>query len=602
MAKFYKRLLVLLLVVCFCAANTLSVVSASTHTNQKDDSLITFDDDYLIEQLDTYRAEMLSNNSELDKYDTETIIEEIINSQLNYIYCFDTFEEGINIFKNNNKYFRELLTRADAGAKLMDLYDGINLYQYDTGIILRYDKFEVLLSQIEILNLFSPDERVQLNDLKSIKAQQKTSIEQNAYEFGLFDVQLLANENNAPYTPNGTVVEYASLFSGQDFTQSEISNIITDDGDKLGYTENVRLGNPSKRYNCHSYAWYSQNTVSNNYWISYPNSYILDNSYVTSTGEENDILCYWAIDYLYVNGALQQVGEAYISHSAIITDVGDDFDFTNADTYSELTVTSKWGQSSLFAHNALHCPYTSVMLIDDEGVYPVYSVPVGYQIYKPFTHESYNLSSSMSDLSISRTVNGSGSITDQYGMYELNVTTACKYTITIQSDDALDNRLYNANMNLTSMTLSESSTGSYTYVANLSTGRYYLRTAYTDTINSGTISIIMKHTHAYDEWTYYTNTTHIESCCCGLTGTATAVHSIKASEVVNNKANCLGCGYMLDLRYDMAVSTPDSAAKVSVNGSYILPSGIIVLVDEDVEAYLNGTLVFYNKDDLPVTQ
>jgi hypothetical protein len=45
-----------------------------------------------------------------------------------------------------------------------------------------------------------------------------------------------------------------------------------------------------------------------------------------------------------------------------------------------------------------------------------------------------------------------------------------------------------------------------------------------------------------------------------------------------------------------------SITKYSVNGSYILPNGIIVLVEEDVEAYLNGTLVFYDKDKLPVTQ
>ena len=45
-----------------------------------------------------------------------------------------------------------------------------------------------------------------------------------------------------------------------------------------------------------------------------------------------------------------------------------------------------------------------------------------------------------------------------------------------------------------------------------------------------------------------------------------------------------------------------SITKYSVNGSYILPNGIIVLVEEDVEAYLNGTLVFYDKDNLPVTQ
>lgn len=51
---------------------------------------------------------------------------------------------------------------------------------------------------------------------------------------------------------------------------------------------------------------------------------------------------------------------------------------------------------------------------------------------------------------------------------------------------------------------------------------------------------------------------------------------------------------------NFATITPDNAAKVSVNGSYILPNGIIVLVDEDVEAYLNGTLVFYDPNDLPV--
>ncbi|MBQ2723869.1 MAG: hypothetical protein IJF72_04410 [Clostridia bacterium] len=33
---------------------------------------------------------------------------------------------------------------------------------------------------------------------------------------------------------------------------------------------------------------------------------------------------------------------------------------------------------------------------------------------------------------------------------------------------------------------------------------------------------------------------------------------------------------------------------VSENGSYILPCGIIVLVDEDFDAFMAGTLVFYN--------
>ena len=45
-----------------------------------------------------------------------------------------------------------------------------------------------------------------------------------------------------------------------------------------------------------------------------------------------------------------------------------------------------------------------------------------------------------------------------------------------------------------------------------------------------------------------------------------------------------------------------TTSNIFVIGSYILPNGIIVLVDEDIEAYENGTLVWYDKDDLPQTQ
>ena len=39
-----------------------------------------------------------------------------------------------------------------------------------------------------------------------------------------------------------------------------------------------------------------------------------------------------------------------------------------------------------------------------------------------------------------------------------------------------------------------------------------------------------------------------------------------------------------------------------MNGSYILPIGVIVLVDADLEAYYNGTRVFYDKNNLPQTE
>ena len=62
------------------------------------------------------------------------------------------------------------------------------------------------------------------------------------------------------------------------------------------------------------------------------------------------------------------------------------------------------------------------------------------------------------------------------------------------------------------------------------------------------------------------------------------------------------CGAVILLGSDIVPVDPFSLTKVTLNGSYILPNGIIVLVDEDIEAYENGTLVFYDKDKLPQTQ
>ena len=37
--------------------------------------------------------------------------------------------------------------------------------------------------------------------------------------------------------------------------------------------------------------------------------------------------------------------------------------------------------------------------------------------------------------------------------------------------------------------------------------------------------------------------------------------------------------------------------KISENRSFILSNGLVVLVDEDIEAYMNGTLIFRNNDE-----
>lgn len=108
--------------------------------------------------------------------------------------------------------------------------------------------------------------------------------------------------------------------------------------------------------------------------------------------------------------------------------------------------------------------------------------------------------------------------------------------------------------------------------------------------------------HSFTEWKYKTSTLHIEMCAdCGVEGTTENPHVVRASEVIGNRATCLNCGHMINLDTGFA-EVIQNISKISINGSYILSNGIIVLVDEDVEAYLNGTLVFYDKDKVPATQ
>lgn len=68
------------------------------------------------------------------------------------------------------------------------------------------------------------------------------------------------------------------------------------------------------------------------------------------------------------------------------------------------------------------------------------------------------------------------------------------------------------------------------------------------------------------------------------------------SGVGKQYATCIYCEYLVDLDNNLVIIMPNNMiVKISSNGSYILANGIIVLVEEDIEAYENGTLIFYDK-------
>ncbi len=200
---------------------------------------------------------------------------------------------------------------------------------------------------------------------------------------------------------------------------------------------------------------------------------------------------------------------------------------------------------------------------------------------------------------------GSSYFIDKNAFYELDCNASGQYNFTVSAETAIGFKLLNANLEeiTSSVTITNNSDCTKTFSYNFTKDNtYYLRINYSNASHEGTVNISMTPpAHSFTTWKYLNNTSHVEACECGVTGTVTGAHVVPINPPINGVVNCLRCHHKITL--DDIVIIPGLNAigvnQVSLNGSYILSNGIIVLVDEDIEAYLNGTLVFYNKDELP---
>lgn len=108
--------------------------------------------------------------------------------------------------------------------------------------------------------------------------------------------------------------------------------------------------------------------------------------------------------------------------------------------------------------------------------------------------------------------------------------------------------------------------------------------------------------HDYDRnyvWKNYTM--HYASCSCGASTTQGHAVSSGAFNSGNMYAPCLLCGGQASMGF-VGPNTLSDSQQRTTNGSFILPSGVIVLVDEDYEAYIAGTLEFYEVSNGTVTK
>ena len=373
------------------------------------------------------------------------------------------------------------------------------------------------------------------------------------------------------YTPNGSSV---LVYSRDELSPEQIDNY-NYIGDAL-VPEANRIAPSSKLYNCHSYAWYFQSTL-NSYWMNDPTNYYTDGSYEVSTGEIGDIICYFDD----CDGNL---------HSGIVIDTLEGTSNGVCGDADLKIVRSKWGQLGLYEHRGDQCPYTSTY--SGDAVYVMY--------FKPRTIETITLSNPSTNITqfIDRDylVPDDNTIFTNYALYHLNVINTKNYSFEITSAYALDVRLYRKYMQLVSANVTntyENGVYKISFSVNIMHDSYYLRVAFDYNDDYGTIhtKIINQHSHSYDYsyvWQNYTK--HYADCCCGVSRLEGHVVSSSIFGKGNQYALCLLCGGLASIGFIEPLSLNDLS--VSLNGSFVLPNGVIVLEDDDFESYLNGTLIF----------
>ena len=196
-------------------------------------------------------------------------------------------------------------------------------------------------------------------------------------------------------------------------------------------------------------------------------------------------------------------------------------------------------------------------------------------------YPSYNLNSS-SNFIISNNVNAGCN-----KMYELIVNYQSGYTIKVTSSGSVSMKLYDDDFEVVEISSNPISELLY------SGHTYYLSVEFSNANSYGNITVnIQKNNNHYHNYlyTWVNYTKHRKICSCGsnvLEGHAVESGSFGPGQ---QYATCIMCGGLASVGFiepSLRVGYP-----TTLNGSYIIPNGVVVLVEDDIESYLDGTLVF----------
>lgn len=239
--------------------------------------------------------------------------EDVVNAVLNYplvinIYAYDSYEDGLRALAKDSDAFRELLTRDDAGDKL--------------------------LTKLQANKTFSSEPSLEELTLSVLLSD--TSIWESVSNKKLARDLVLTATSSTVKTPKGTSVPV--IIRGEELTstqRTQLNNSYT-----KAYPNATFVSTSTSKYNCHSYAWYSDST-SNSYWMNDPSAYMTDGSYSNFTNLINAVI---GTRVYYDNG----------EHSGIVYQAGGPLA-----SPKYLKVISKWGMAPLMKHQADYSPYAS---------------------------------------------------------------------------------------------------------------------------------------------------------------------------------------------------------------------------------------------------
>ena len=297
---------------------------------------------------------------------TGTIIQELSTSELLLavlefpffadIFAYDDMLVGYSCVYSECCALKAFMERNDAIESIISFYEKTPVpYAIDSTINeKKYSilwKTELLLEYSGLIANMTTAQKQALLDISYYKEAVKSK-SPTVYQAGksrLIEIIIESDENlrgqyEYVYTPNGSpVLVYKWTNSDGDFNTTQIGIINNDMA--TAYPNATKLLDPTIKYNCHSYAWYSQSS-SNVRWMSDPSLYMTDGSYSqvtklnTSVGDR--LVYYYPIDSGYTG----------ISHSSII------YSYTDYPrSRRTFVVTSKWGQAGLYRHSVGDDPY-----------------------------------------------------------------------------------------------------------------------------------------------------------------------------------------------------------------------------------------------------